>query len=988
MKTNKLFKFLFGISLPIMALSSSLCVANEKEIVEDKSWLLAEQELFDIPYPTKDYLNEPELESTFKTNFAPMGFGDTPNEAKIWDQYRGKDVTVAVIDSGLDIYHEDFLTPEAQGKILDKNNVEQYSIIDKRSAFICVDPNSSIYDPYVTIYPGILKVHDKGTYAPSIDRWISHGTCCASCIGAMINGVGGFGIAPNVNLLIIKSDLKIISCIKAIEYAIECGADIVSMSFGIFATYVPGHPYIQNANTAYVEVAKLAKENNVMLVAAAGNESTYEKSYPASTPNILGVGALEKYSKDKLAYFSNYNKLGTDTQFTFNNTDVVAPGYAWAACVNKNDPRLLDTTGIADHEYNEIAGTSFATPLTAGALALYKSKYPNSTYEETLNALYTSCEDIGFPGWDYINGHGRVDVPTLLEDKINATSVKVEKDVVNLVGSVETPFPTYQSKLIFAPANTSEANRRGVWISDNEKVCRVDEAKGTIVATGNGTAHVTFTSTLDKLTTTIEVNVSNVTPYNYETDDIKATLVKDRLLIGETTKINVEGYGPLLFKESDTKIIEIDKDGNIIGKGLGEFYIHIHLENYVLPVLHGYVTPDYELSSIEVIYDEGDMAKIKFGEQFKNNGYKVLAHYTNGEPDKIIQPTLDEVDIWKVGKNPVSIKYEEYGIVKTNVINFWNTFEGAVANKTTFKERNINTAHTDKNYFTGNGSIIKSTQYDGTWLGWQVDVTAQNEDSLVYKYDDLIVTSVIGSSTHHADSIKLTSIGTEYLTVNGLEIIITTDPGAIISVKVGDTSFTCDGQEKVETKQDLLEDLTFEGNAKGIITIEITNITSDLGIGPIITKFPEQIIDEWNPNDQVEKYTLSLKEYKSCASDWNEEARKEIPLIINEFNLMSQDAKNKLYKMDDFIDFGGYSTNPLNKLKMIVSQYNATLKKGETKLKLILSSDENNTINNIFDGDITENMHIDLLTIIILGSLSVALLGITTFVSYKKKQRR
>lgn len=270
--------------------------------------------------------------------------------------WQGKGRTVAVIDTGIDTDHSEF-----EGKI---SEYSYYASEDK------------IVKDYLT---------EDGTYDWSlIEDEQGHGTAVAGTIAASMNGQGIVGVAPQVTLLIIKvacspsgvfyrsSDL-----VFGLYYAIERDVTIVNMSFG-------------GPENIYKDVARLGADSDVLMVAAAGNDGSATLTYPAADENVIGVGALAE-NEWNLADYSNYGE----------NVDLVAPGTVY-------------TTKIGGG-YDTIYGTSFASPIVAGALALLKSNYNYTYYDnnQIKELLYASCYDLGTLGKDWYFGFGALDVSAL-----------------------------------------------------------------------------------------------------------------------------------------------------------------------------------------------------------------------------------------------------------------------------------------------------------------------------------------------------------------------------------------------------------------------------------------------------------------------------------------------------------------------------------------------------------------------------------------------
>lgn len=247
-------------------------------------------------YETTDIANEPKANSVYAYNFANMNLGGTSAaSSSVWYDYRGetagaesKPITVAVIDTGIDIYHADFLRPEAKNVTLTEANIADYSLIDPASCYIHEDGAT-----YSDIHreDGILAAYDVDTLDEGETDRYSHGTASAACIGAAVNGMGGWGIAPKVNLLIIRMNFYLTAVDAAIRYAVDHGAAIINLSLGAYEDaftdgYGEVHEYQAGVSTALVSSAQYAIDHDVVIVAAAGNEATDHYSYPACNRGV------------------------------------------------------------------------------------------------------------------------------------------------------------------------------------------------------------------------------------------------------------------------------------------------------------------------------------------------------------------------------------------------------------------------------------------------------------------------------------------------------------------------------------------------------------------------------------------------------------------------------------------------------------------------------------------------------------------------------
>jgi subtilisin family serine protease len=214
--------------------------------------------------------------------------------------------------------------------------------------------------PIVGDHPNDLSESRYGN-ADSQGPDARHGTHCAGIIGGVRgNGLGADGVAGAVRLMSVRAvpsgDERDKDVANAIRYAVDNGAQIISMSFG--KDFSPEKGAVDAA-------MKYAASKNVLLVHAAGNSSdnTDQITHFPSTrylngkeiPNLLTVGANSRFNAPELAAtFSNYGK---------ETVDVFAPGVAIYSSTPGNT-------------YASLSGTSMATPVVAGVAAVLKSYFP------------------------------------------------------------------------------------------------------------------------------------------------------------------------------------------------------------------------------------------------------------------------------------------------------------------------------------------------------------------------------------------------------------------------------------------------------------------------------------------------------------------------------------------------------------------------------------------------------------------------------------
>lgn len=206
-----------------------------------------------------------------------------------------------------------------------------------------------------------------------------HGTHCSGIIGAVRNnGVGVDGIADNVRIMMIRAvpdgDEHDKDIANAIRYAVNNGAQIISMSFG--KDFSPQKQWVDDA-------FRYAESKNVLLVHAAGNDNKNvdtEDNFPSPTyingkgraANVITVGASGDPKNGGLAAsFSNYGK---------NEVDVFSPGVK------------IYSTLPGGNTYGNLNGTSMACPLVAGIAALTLEYFPTLSAKQLKYVIEKSAQ--------------------------------------------------------------------------------------------------------------------------------------------------------------------------------------------------------------------------------------------------------------------------------------------------------------------------------------------------------------------------------------------------------------------------------------------------------------------------------------------------------------------------------------------------------------------------------------------------------------------
>lgn len=338
---------------------------------------------------------------TFAANDPYMG--SQWHSAKIgattaWDVTQGSNVTIAILDTGVDGTHPD----------LSARMVAGWNFYDN---------NSDASDPH------------------------GHGTAVAGTAAATTdNATGVAGVAGQARIMPLRisdpSGYAYWSTVaQALTYAADRGARVANISYVGLMT-----------SSSVLSAAQYMKSKGGLVVVAAGNNAK-DEGYAATT-NLIPVSATN--SSDQLTSFSSYG----------NFVAMSAPG-----------EQIWTTTRGGG--YSAWKGTSLATPVTAGTVALIMAAKPTLTSSQVESILYSTAVDLGTPGRDMYFGYGRV----------NADAA------VRAAAGTSTPAPdtTAPTAAITAPALGSTATGLvtvNVNASDNVGVSKVElRVNGTLFAT-------------------------------------------------------------------------------------------------------------------------------------------------------------------------------------------------------------------------------------------------------------------------------------------------------------------------------------------------------------------------------------------------------------------------------------------------------------------------------------------------------------------------
>ncbi|MFZ2189773.1 MAG: S8 family serine peptidase [Candidatus Magasanikiibacteriota bacterium] len=284
-----------------------------------------------------------------------------------WDYTTGSDeVVVAILDNGFDTFHPDLRDNVWKNEDEIPNNHkddDKNGYIDDVWGWNFLEDNN---DPRVLIDDLSDEERESNIF--------SHATVVAGLIGARGNNeLDGVGMNWQIKMMNVKvlgnsGSGSYENFSTAIHYAVDNGADVINIS--IVSSLL---------DKGVTEAIKYAFENGVVVVTAAGNDSTdlnKKPYYPiCSDINedflVFGVNAVTE--DHHLANFSNFGS---------NCIDFTAPGKGLSSTL-----RFSPTNGLNKRYGGNWNGTSFAAPLISGTVALIKSVQPTWGPKEIFFAI-------------------------------------------------------------------------------------------------------------------------------------------------------------------------------------------------------------------------------------------------------------------------------------------------------------------------------------------------------------------------------------------------------------------------------------------------------------------------------------------------------------------------------------------------------------------------------------------------------------------------
>ncbi|MEA5003918.1 MAG: S8 family serine peptidase, partial [Christensenella sp.] len=338
-------------------------------------------------------VNDPGIKSQWYLN--KIGVPDA------WDISKSnKKIRVGVIDSGIDIQHEDL-----------KANL-----------------NTSL-------------CYDVRLNKPLTNDLTGHGTHVAGIIAAQANnGKGVAGVSYNAeiiayNVFYIDTLGRVVAnsedILKAYTRAVNDGAKVINMSFG---------GYFKSTNDQLLEnKINEAAEKGIVTVCAGGNGINLvpqtNPMYPSDFEACISVVPLDNY--ESTPYWADYNEF----------KDVAAPGLS-----------IYSTIPTHQGMYDYKSGSSMAAPVVSGVVAMMLAKNPTLGVEQIKDILYSTATDLGDEGKDAHYGWGQVNASAAMQALPVPPIVYIDSIVIKPPVDVALIYPgvSFQMEAEILPRNAAD----------------------------------------------------------------------------------------------------------------------------------------------------------------------------------------------------------------------------------------------------------------------------------------------------------------------------------------------------------------------------------------------------------------------------------------------------------------------------------------------------------------------------------------------------
>lgn len=313
------------------------------------------------------------------------------NMVNSWNYHNtGSKVVIAVVDNAIRTTHESI----KNNLWININEIEGNGIDDDNNGIIDDISGADLAD----------GDNNPGPPANVGPDYFSHGThVCALATASAGTTQGVVSIGLNTQIIPVKvvpdnapSDQFLTHAFEGLAYAISLDPDIINLSWGLSVESQILKNLIQEC-----------ENRGILVFAAAGNENSNIKIYPAAFPYVVGVGATD--NQDIKQNQSNYGP----------SVDLVAPG-----------DLINSAIGTGDNAYGLKSGTSMASPIVASFAGLLLSQYPEYKHK-IIEYIKLGCDNIDAINPSYANqlGSGRINVDRTFDLISQFPTLNIDKNI-------------------------------------------------------------------------------------------------------------------------------------------------------------------------------------------------------------------------------------------------------------------------------------------------------------------------------------------------------------------------------------------------------------------------------------------------------------------------------------------------------------------------------------------------------------------------------
>ena len=261
-------------------------------------------------------------------------------------------------------------------------------------------------DPTHPEFAGRVATEPLNGQVLSVGDGYPHGTAVGSVVGAPVNAIGLVGVYPQAVLRTwdadAQGDLTTAGVIAGIDAAVRKGPGVINLSLGIARSEV------------LEDVVSAAFGTGSLIVAAVGNDRARgsRPSVPAVLPHVLSIAGT-----DQTGHVASFSSISPAT-------DLAAPA---------TDIPVAVPVGYYPSGYALFDGTSFSSPLVAGAAAWVWTVRPTLDNTQLFELMRSSARDMAPIGRDDDTGFGLLDIPAALTRPVPAPDPHEPNDDIDHV---------------------------------------------------------------------------------------------------------------------------------------------------------------------------------------------------------------------------------------------------------------------------------------------------------------------------------------------------------------------------------------------------------------------------------------------------------------------------------------------------------------------------------------------------------------------------